>query len=170
VNTLIRRASPDDAHAIADIHVAASRAAYRGLMPEAHLDSFTVERRETTWREILASGDGDTWVAEDEAGRPLGWIHVGSSRDPEAAPTTGELRAMYIEPPSWRRGIGRALWEEAERDLSAHGFTEVTLWVFRDNAGALAFYRQLGFTEDAEVMRPRAGVPVAELRMRRPLP
>jgi hypothetical protein len=103
----IRRGVPDDAGAIAAIHVHASRAAYQGLIPEALQQTFTVERRVTIWRELLTVGDGEIWIAE-EAGRPLGWICVGASRDPDADATTGELRAMYVDRGSWRQGIGRA--------------------------------------------------------------
>jgi ribosomal protein S18 acetylase RimI-like enzyme len=166
----IRRATPDDAHAIAVIHVASSLAAYRGLLPDQHLEAFTVERREANWHGILTGGDGVAWIAED-GGRPLGWIHVGSSRDGDAAPTTAELRTMYIDPSEWRRGIGRALWAEAEAHLVAQDFKAVTLWVFQANARAIEFYRALGFREDPghSIAHERAGVRIAEIRLRRDL-
>ena len=109
----IRRAAAEDARAIAVIHVAASQVAYRGLIPDEHMAAFTVERREAIWLQILTTGDADVWIAEED-GRGQGWICVGRSRDPDAGPTTAEVRAMYIEPASWRQGIGGALWAEAE--------------------------------------------------------
>ena len=166
----IRRATPADAGAIAAIHVVSSRTAYKDLLPEEVHQAFTVERRERTWRDIITSGDGDVWIAE-EGDRALGWICVGASRDSDATPTTAELRAMYIEPASWRRGIGRALWAHAEAFLAAGRYSCVTLWVFQDNARALTFYRQLGFTDDPghTLTRDRGGVQLVEVRLRREL-
>src|SRR5688572_20604850 len=120
----IRQATPGDAPAIAVIHVDASWAAYRGLLPDAFLSSFTVERREAGWRQSLQAGECQVWIAE-EAGRPLGWICVGKSRDDDTGPTTAELWAMYIDPPAWRQGVGRALWHRAAAQLRSAGFEEV---------------------------------------------
>jgi len=166
----IRRATPDDARAIAVIHVDASRAAYQGLLPEAFLGSFTVERREAGWRQSLEARECEVWIAE-EAGRPLGWICVGKSRDDDAAPTTAELWAMYVDPPSWHRGIGRALWTKAQSHLGSAGFSCVTLWVFRDNGRAIGFYRSAGFIEDPgrAKTRQRGGVALVEIRLRHQL-
>jgi GNAT superfamily N-acetyltransferase len=164
----IRRATPEDAGAIAAIHVSSSRAAYTGLLPEESLQAFTVERRRATWHEILTARDAEVWIAED-GGRDVGWICVGKSRDPDAEAETAELRAMYIEPQSWRRGIGRALWGQAEAFLNSENYRRVTLWVFAENARALAFYRALGFAHDRgrDVSRDRGGVQLVEIRMQR---
>jgi hypothetical protein len=62
----IRRAAVEDARAIAVIHVAASQAAYRGLIPDEHMAAFTVERREAIWLEILTTADADVWIAEED--------------------------------------------------------------------------------------------------------
>lgn len=51
---LIRLAEPTDAHAIALVQVAGWHAAYRGLMPDAVLDAFTVPMRDAKWRQNLA--------------------------------------------------------------------------------------------------------------------
>lgn len=166
----IRQATSEDARAIAVIHVAASLAAYRGLIPDAVQESFTVERREATWRDILSTGDAQVWIAERE-GQALGWICVGRSRDADVTATSGELRAMYIDPQSWRQGVGRALWAEAEAHCRSQGFTTVTPWVFEANTRAAAFYRSLGFAADPgqSITRERGGQPQVEIRMRREL-
>jgi hypothetical protein len=49
----IRRAIATDAATIAGIHVRAWQWAYRGLIPDAFLDSLSVEARETSWRRQL---------------------------------------------------------------------------------------------------------------------
>lgn len=46
----------DDARAIAAVHIASWRAAYRGLLPDAALDALTLDGREGDWRRWLAPG------------------------------------------------------------------------------------------------------------------
>lgn len=163
----VRRATSADAPAIAAVHVAASRAAYQGLLPEEFLAQFTVERRETGWRQSLENGECEVWIAEED-GQALGWLCTGKSRDPDTTPGTVELWAMYVAPSRWRQGIGRALWNEALPQVMAAGSQSITLWVLEANAPAIAFYRTLGFVEDPDSrrMRPRGGVEVAEVRLR----
>ena len=50
----VRWATADDAAAIAAVHIASWRAAYRGLLPDAVLDSLSLEARTDHWREWLA--------------------------------------------------------------------------------------------------------------------
>ena len=52
----VRDATVDDAHAIAEVHVASWRWAYRGQVPEAILDALSVEDREAMWRRSLSEG------------------------------------------------------------------------------------------------------------------
>jgi hypothetical protein len=50
----IRFADPEDARAVAEIHVEAWRAAYAGILPEAFLAALTVSSREAFWEQVLA--------------------------------------------------------------------------------------------------------------------
>jgi GNAT superfamily N-acetyltransferase len=166
----IRRATADDARTIALIHVASSQAAYREIIPDERLRAFTVERRQDVWRQTLQTRGVELWIAQ-ETGRDLGWICVGPSRDldPDAAPA--ELRAMYVDPSCWRRGVGTALWAKAESSMRAAGSASVTLWVLAANLVARSFYAKLGFIDDPGHTRThdRGGVSLVELRMRRDL-
>lgn len=163
----IRLATTDDARAIAEIHVRAWQAAYQGLIPEEHLLSMSVDRREGKWLETLATGPGETRVAEDE-GRILGWISTGPSRDEDATPQTGELYAMYLHPDHWRQGIGQALWEAGKASLVAAGFQAATLWVLTGNERARRFYEANGFAPDPghEKTFGLCGEVIPEFRMR----
>lgn len=165
--TVIRRATPADAQAIAQIHVSAWRAAYNDLIPDEVLGSLSVERREELWRKDLEAGIAAIWVAE--SGEAIvGWISVGRSRDPDASAGTGELWAMYIDPAHWRVGIGRALWSAARAHLRGAGLDDVTLWVLKENARGLAFYAAIGFTIDVGRVKTieLGGATLEELRLR----
>jgi ribosomal protein S18 acetylase RimI-like enzyme/SAM-dependent methyltransferase len=167
---VIRRATLDDARAIAEVHVRAWQQGYRGVVPDGHLQSLSVERREAAWRQALSQSMSEVWVAAD-AGQVDGWISVGDSRDAGADERTGELWAVYVDPGRWRRGVGRALWQQAEGHLRAAGFAAVTLWVLRDNRAARQFYEALGFRHEPAADRAieLGGVSLVEVRLRREL-
>lgn len=163
----IRRAAIRDAGAIAAVHVRAWQVAYRGIIPDEYLRSLSTERREVMWLEALQNPASDTWIAE-EAGRVLGWINTGPSRDADTDRDVGELRALYVDPGSWRRGIGMALWREAEAALRAAEYESVTLWVLEANRSARRFYEAIGFRADLDHEKTieRGGALLQEIRLR----
>jgi len=164
---LVRRARLEDAHKIAEIHVAAWRAAYREIMPPEYLASLSVDHRETVWRENLAKPKTQMWVAEGDSG-VVGWISVAASRDTDADVATGEVWAIYVDPQHWKRGIGRALWTTAEAYLRSTGYLEVTLWALQANRNAIAFYDAIGFAvdPDAEQTIECGGLLFPQIRLR----
>jgi GNAT superfamily N-acetyltransferase len=86
--------------------------------------------------------DGRTIVAES-GGELLGFAVVLRRDDGDA-----ELDGLFVEPPQWRQGIGRALVDEAERIARADG--AASLWVTA-NTRALGFYDSCGFVTVGEV-------------------
>jgi ribosomal protein S18 acetylase RimI-like enzyme len=169
--TRIRLAEPQDAHSIATIHVEAWKAAYRGIVPAAYLDSLSIEARESTWQQNLMAGRSTTWVAQ-ESETIVGWSSAAASRDADASPSTGEIWAVYVDPTHWGAGVGRSLCANAERHLLSGGSSEVTLWVLRDNERAVRFYRSCGFVLDIGHQKTveRGGKSLVEIRFRKPLP
>jgi ribosomal protein S18 acetylase RimI-like enzyme len=166
---LVRQARPEDARAIAAIHVHAWQVAYQGIVPSAFLGSLSVEQRENVWRQNLEQAASETWVAE-ESSQILGWIapHEAAIRTPSRQPG---VWASYVDPPSWRRGVGRRLCREAEGYLGGSGFSEITLWVLKDNAQAIAFYESIGFLIEpsSEKTITRGGAELLEIRLRKRL-
>lgn len=145
---VIDEACAQDAPAIAAVHVASWRAAYRGLIADAYLDSLSVEGRERMWRDCIEEGRTSLLVARC-GGRVCGFAAFGASRDADAAPGTAELIALYLDPAQWSRGVGRRLWRAVRRSVVAQGFSAVMLWVLADNARAIRFYEAAGFVVEA---------------------
>lgn len=141
---IVRLAEPRDAHAVAQIHVATWREAYRGIVPDDYLATLSVERRELIWRQAIEKSMPEVWVAAEESSI-VGWIAFGQCRDADKSPDVGEVWAINIRPAHWSRGIGRALWQAARARLQQRGFKETTLWVLRANERAMRFYRAAGF-------------------------
>jgi hypothetical protein len=79
--------------------------------------------------------------------------------------------ATFTAPGRWRKGVGRALCETAERHLHLGGFIEVTLWVLKDNERAVKFYQSSGFVLDVghEKGFERGGKTLTEVRLRKGL-
>jgi ribosomal protein S18 acetylase RimI-like enzyme len=143
----IRPALESDALGVARVHVDTWREAYRGIVPDAYLESLSLDKRESIWRVAIADGTPELWVV-DSGSEITGWAAFGPSRDIDAARSAGELEAIYVMPSSWGKGLGQSLWQVARRRLVQRGFLSATLWVLKDNLRATRFYRAAGFVED----------------------
>ncbi len=167
----IRRATPDDADAIADVHARSWQVTYRGLLPDEVIEAVVDGRRARAdrVRAMLAVADEPRHLfVACEADAVVGMAVTAPARDPDAAATTGELEAIYLAPESTGRGIGRALHDRALADLHERGFSEATLWVLRENQRARDFYEAAGWQTDGETKdEERPGGTFHEIRYRR---
>ena len=165
----LRRATGADAPAVAAMHVRAWQVAYRGIIPDLHLDALDVAARAARYSFDLAGpGDPETWIAFD-GDAVVGMASVSPSRDRDL-PGTGEVRALYVAPDHWRSGAGSALMAKAEQLLADAGFTEASLWVLEDNARARGFYEAAGWRPDGRTMAVEiGGRELVEVRYRKML-
>lgn len=143
----LRRATEADAAAMARIQVRASRAAYRGLLPDELLAAMTEAERERAWRrEIpLLPEEVRPTVAEVE-GRIVGFIGALPSADSDAR-RDSEL-TVSVDPDCWAHGVGRKLVEHQVRLLRHLGREEATTWVMADDRPARDFSEALGWKPD----------------------
>ncbi len=166
----VRDARPEDAAAIAVVHVASWNAAYRGVIADDALDELTEERLEPEWRAEIIGPKGPgvrVVVVEDELG-VAGYARIGPSRDDDLDPATdAEVYGFYVHPRAWGRGAGRVLMEHVQSELARGGFTTGVLWVVQENPRAQAFYRALGWGPDGRDDKLCIGAP--EFRYRRTL-
>lgn len=143
----LRPAAPDDAVAVAQVHVRAWQVAYRGLMPDEYLAGLRPEERAQRYDFTSADPARPRTLVAVEDGTILGFATISPARDADSA-GQGELRALYVDPDCWSRGIGRALASAARGELQRLGFTQAVLWVVTGNARAQQFYRADGWTAD----------------------
>ena len=122
--TVLRRAGPTDASAIADIQIAAFRATYDFGM--AHSDE---EVRAWIGETLLPTTE--TWVAE-AGGAVVAFMSLGD----------GWVEQLYVAPGHTGRGIGSRLIALAKERRPAG----LQLWTFQVNVGARRFYERHGFT------------------------
>lgn len=124
------------------------RNAYRGLVPDAFLDSMSVPARADRWAERMQAVAGTIFVIE-EGGRLSAFADFGPVRDRDKdAAATCELYAIYILPECQGRGWGRALYERGLAWARGNGYWEISVLVLEANLPARGFYRRMGFAED----------------------
>lgn len=164
----IRAAGPDDAAAIAAVHVRSWQEAYEGIVPEVYLAGLDPEQRAREWADHLRRGPQDqvtTWVAES-GDQVIGFLSFGPSRDEDAQRGDREIYSIYLDPGTWGHGVARDLMRTMLGELGAH--TRVSLWVLADNERARHFYRRHGFQPDGvERIDEVGGAELLEVRYRR---
>ena len=141
-----RMATTSDSLAVARVHLAAWRAAYRGIIPDSYLDGLDEEARASRYTfDQRGLDDPQTWIAV-EGDQIRGFVTWGPAREDELS--RGEVYALYVSPHSWRLGVGSKLMERAEHELAARAFDEALLWVLRDNSRGRRFYEAMGWRHD----------------------
>lgn len=165
----IRKAVPDDALAIAKVHVDSWRSAYCGLLPDERLAKLDYTRGAERFRNTIIEKSELIYVAEDITGI-IGFLALGPCRDPELNGTAiGEIFALYLDFQYWRKGIGRSLYNQADCLLRSAGCSQAVLWVFEGNERARMFYEAMGFVTDGATRIIDVGAPVNGLRYRKNL-
>ncbi|MBN6038586.1 GNAT family N-acetyltransferase [Amycolatopsis sp. 195334CR] len=167
VRWAVRRAVAADADRLAAICLDGWRTAYRGILPDDHLDSL----RRPEWEEmfaarIAASTDRSTMLvavnADGEIGAYAGVLGDGSP---------GMLGALYAAAEWHGTGAGHAAHEAAIAHLAACGFGHAVLWVFERNARARQFYEAHGWLCDQVTQSTKfADGSAVEIRYSRLLP
>lgn len=173
VPATVRAATPMDAEGIARVHVASWRAAYRGLVPDAHLDALDVDRRRERWESELCGSSQSvfaTLVAVDDRSSIVGFARSGPTRDDDLAATgCHEVTAIYTSPGVWGTGVGTSLLA-AVTDSLPSGVPCVALWVLAENARGRRLYERAGFTADgSSKAEDIGGAMLEEVRYRLPI-
>lgn len=135
----IRAAVAEDAAAIAHVHVASWRTTYRGVLPDALLDSLDESQRAAFWAGILSKPEGRSVTVLEADRKVVGFASTG----PIEPAGTFELFAIYILKEHQGRGGGTMLLGSAFDAAHEAGATSLIAWVLEGNP-AEAFYRSLG--------------------------
>ena len=134
----IRPATLADADAIAALHAASWRSAYRGILGDSTLGPALDGERRAHWRsELAAMAPGDTVLIAGD----VGFIAVWAEGDPGFG---AYIDNLHIRPERRSAGLGRRLLGDAMRRVAGRGQTGAYLWVFDGNTRAIDFYRRLG--------------------------
>ena len=161
----VRRARLADAAAIGQVHVAAWRSAYPGILPDDVLRRLSPGRQAMYYEGMMRAGVGVhvATVAEGAApARVVGFVSGAPSRAQGfTPPAEGEIETLYIVDDFRERGLGRRLMHAAAGHLEAAGCGSAFLWVLRDNPSRW-FYERLGGRAALDGTTRVGGVAVAQ--------
>ena len=123
----IRPATLADADAIAALHAASWRSAYRGIFKDSTLGPALDDERRTHWRSKLAAmmPDDTVLIAGD-----VGFIAVWAEGDPGFG---AYIDNLHVRPERRSAGLGRRLLGDAMRRVAGRGESGAYLWVFDGN-------------------------------------
>jgi GNAT superfamily N-acetyltransferase len=130
---VLRKATLEDAGAVADIWRVGWQDGHRGFVPR----ELVAARTEDSFLVRAADRVGDTTVAVVE-GAVAGFIMV----------VDDEVEQVYVSPLHRGTGVASALMGEAERQVRANGHSRAWLAVVAGNARARAFYRRAGWEDE----------------------
>lgn len=142
----IRPAGPEDAEAIAALHAASWRSAYRGILADSYLEGPMEAERLAVWRGRFAGPvDPDqvvTLAVAEGGGDPLAFACILYGQDPVWGSLIDNL---HVRPDLKRLRLGRRVLASAVRLVPhRHRDTPLHLTVFEDNSRAVAAYESWG--------------------------
>ena len=145
---MIRRAVPADAAVLAELGAATFAGTFGHLYSPEDLQAFLEESHSVAaYARTLADPDYALWLAEDEAGRAIGYAQAGPCGLPhvDVRPEDGELKRLYVRAGTQNAGTGRALMDAAMAWLLRDGPRTLWVSVWSENFGAQRFYARYGF-------------------------
>ncbi len=161
--TPVRDAKPEDADAIAALHVTSWRKSYKNILPESYLAAEIEIERSCFWHRKLADLPPDELVLITRSGGALtGFIQVTRTGEPGY---DAVIQALHVHPRRHGSGTGKRLLASAARRLLAVGAESVCLRVFDANKQAIGFYTRLGGMADEKGIDGFAGANAPDTRI-----
>lgn len=160
VPATVRTALPEDAEAFTACHLACWHEAYAALWGSERLDGMDEADLSDRRRAEIERGTARHMLAERD-GEVIGVAIAGPSRDDDP-PTELELYAIFVRAAHYGTGVSTKLLDAVTEGKPA------SLWTYRDNPRASAFYVNQGFIPDGAEKNDAAGI--LELRMVRKEP
>lgn len=156
VITVKQMETPEEIEGKSLVHWQTWREAYDNLLPAEYQETMTLDR----CRFFSQKYPENTLIAMDGK-KVVGFISYGNFCD--EAIQAGEIIALYVLKDYYGKGVSEQLMHAAFVALDQ--FSEIYLWVLKDNKRAIAFYQKMGFTFDGQEQIIKLGKPVKELRM-----
>ncbi len=148
MNVKIRKAVVTDASAIATININTWKVAYKGIIPQDHLDSLSINDKIPRWEKAikdLTVNKKELFVAEisDINGCEIVGFSMGGPSNFEEYKIDGDLHAIYILPKYWKQGIGTLLFNSVIKFFLSMKFKSMVIWALKENSAG-DFYKKLG--------------------------
>jgi GNAT superfamily N-acetyltransferase len=135
---MIRQATSEDVSAIAQVHVQSWQETYADVVYPHILAEQDVNKRLELWSQVLKLKNHIVLVAID-AGRIQGFIDVSLNEEKGIA----KIMALYVLKAAQKKGLGKALFEQALQDVHPMQYPQILLNVYNQNP-ACQFYEYMG--------------------------
>ena len=137
------------------VHWKSWHEAYSGIISQEYLDKLTLEKCER-----MAFSWPDNIIVAKQNDNVIGFVCYGDRG--EEAPDVGEIFALYVLADYYGKGVGLKLMEEGLEQINR--FSQVRLWVLKENKRAIRFYEKCGFQPDGVEMKS-PNISATEIRM-----
>ena len=137
----IRRPRRRDAVAVADIHAAAWREAYLGILPVPTLEAMIARRGSARWFRAFQRSNGYRVI--DVGGACAGYSQFGPARS-RLSKSRAEIFELYLAPEYQGIGLGSKLFADTRTQAVKSCGRGLIVWALTENERAARFYRSLG--------------------------
>lgn len=139
----IRPATPADALPMAQVYVAAWQDTYRGILPQAYLETMTVEGSAGALVREMRGAGVHSLVAESAAGRVVGLLTGGIDRRRDRI-YRAEIFSLYVLRAFRGRGFGRELVRRFIAGANRQGIFTLKVQVLAANPHRRFYEKQNG--------------------------
>jgi len=149
----IRRATADDAAALAELGAATFTETFGHLYPPEDLQTFLAANHTPgSWDRTLADPARAVWLAEFQGGPKIGFICVGACKLPvqQLEAKAGEIQQLYVLAEFHNLRLGTQLMQTGLDWLASQGRSPLYIGVWSENYGAQRFYARYGFSKVGE--------------------
>lgn len=148
----IRKAGPDDAHALAKLGRAAFCETFAHLYAPDDLELFLSKAYDPMAHAAWCADSSYYIIVHEHAGTPVGFAMARPNALPVAQHEAQafELQRLYVLRAHHGKGIGRILMEDVLVHAGSEGWQAIYLGVWENNFPAQRFYKRYGFEEVGE--------------------
>ena len=151
--TTIRKATSEDAAAMAELGGATFTETFGHLYPPEDLQNFlTTSHSRENWVRNLSDPNRGVFVVEHPSGRKIGFIVVGACKLPveNLEAKAGEIQQLYVLAEFHNLRLGQRLMDLGLEWLASQGRSPLYIGVWSENYGAQRFYGRHGFNKVGE--------------------
>jgi ribosomal protein S18 acetylase RimI-like enzyme len=146
----IRQCTADDASTLSTLSARLFTETYGPTHPEPELSRYLARSFAVEGVRAAIEEDAVTMLmAEDPAGRAIGYAYIRTSPDPPSGVSGDrvfEIVRFYVDGAFHGRGVGAALMRESLDETKRRGADTVWLQVWKEAPWAVGFYERMGFT------------------------
>ena len=137
-----RKAKPNEAATIAQIHAKSWQTAYKGILTDAFLEQGIWDNRLQVWQKRFAESAKNEFICVAvERDAVIGFVCVYGEADENWGALIDNL---HVLPEFKGRGIGKRLMQEAAKwATKQYSDSKIHLWVYEDNHAARGFYEKM---------------------------